>query len=517
PLSPAQRRLWLVEQLAPGGPAYHEAAGVRLTGPLDVTALRGALADVVARHAPLRTSYRTVDGEPVQVVQEWVPVECPVLDRTGADEGTAVREALAETTRRPFDLATGPVFAFRLLRFAPDHHVLVTAFHHLATDGRSYAVFTRDVSARYRARLGVRHSGAAVDDLPPLPVTYPELARGQRTDDARRAADLSYWRQVLHAAPPALVLPSDLPRPAVPSAAGRALFGTLPADLVTRLREFGRSARVTVFTALLTAFAVAVGRAGGRHDFVLGTGASNRDERAENLIGFFVDTVPLRFDLTGDPTFAELATRVQRRAADGYAHSGLPFDELVRELAPAREPGRHPLFDVAIEYETGEAFSFDLPGVTATPLTEGLAKAPVDLMVYLSHGESLRYHVEYRTEVFDEVGVRRLLDAFTRVLDQATRSPRTPLSRLTGGLDRPGPYGRVTPEPGELLHELFLRQAGRTPDAVAVVAGDVRWSYRELRDRAERLARRVAVAGVRPGDVVAVVLPRRPELVAAQL
>ncbi|HET8683590.1 MAG TPA: amino acid adenylation domain-containing protein, partial [Micromonosporaceae bacterium] len=514
PLSPAQRRLWLVEQMDPGSPAYNEAAAVRLAGPLDTAALQGALADVVARHAPLRTTYRTVDGEPVQVVHERVPVECPVVDRTGWDETDAVRQALAEESRRSFDLAEGPVFAPRLLRFSATHHVLVMAFHHLATDGRSYAVLTQDVSACYQARVA-----GGVPPLPPLPVTYPQLAREQQPDQARLEADLRYWRERLHPAPPSLVLPSDLPRPAAPSAAGRSLFETVPADVAARVRRFGRTARVTPFTTLLSAFAVTLGRAGGQDDLVIGTGASIREERCEDLVGFFVDTVPLRLSLAGDPTFGELAGRVQQAAADGYAHSGVAFDALVREVAPAREAGRNPLFDVAIEYENGGAFHFDLPGVTATPLPYGLDKAPVDLMVYVSHGEEIRCHIELRTEVLDEASVRRLFGYFRRVLDRVTADPALRLSRLAAEFDHPGRgvCGPQVPDSGELLHDLFLRQADRTPDAVAVVAGETRWSYRELRDRAQAVAGRVAAAGAGPGDVVAVLLPRRPELVVAQL
>ncbi|HET8661887.1 MAG TPA: amino acid adenylation domain-containing protein [Micromonosporaceae bacterium] len=514
PLSPAQRRLWLVEQMDPGSPAYNEAAAVRLAGPLDTAALQGALADVVARHAPLRTTYRTVDGEPVQVVHERVAVECPVVDRAGSDETGAVRQALAEESRRRFDLAGGPVFALRLLRFSATHHVLVMAFHHIATDGRSYAVLTKDVSACYRARVA-----GGVPALPPLAVTYPQLARDQQPDRARLEADLRYWRERLLPPPPSLVLPSDLPRPAVPSAAGRSLIETVPAEVAARVRQFSRAARVTPFTTLLSAFAVTLGRAGDQDDLVVGTGASIREERCEDLVGFFVDTVPLRLSLAGDPTFEELAARVQQAAADGYAHSGVAFDALVRELAPVREAGRNPLFDVAIEYENGGAFHFDLPGVTATPLPYGLDKAPVDLMVYVSHGEEIRCHIELRTEVLDEASVRRLFGYFRRVLERATAEPALRLSRLAAELDHPGRgvCGSPVADSGELLHELFLRQAERTPDAVAVVAGETRWSYRELRERAHGLASQVAAAGAGPGDIVAVLLPRRPELVAAQL
>jgi natural product biosynthesis luciferase-like monooxygenase protein/amino acid adenylation domain-containing protein len=513
PLSSAQRRLWLMERLHPGTPAYNEAAAVRLVGPLDHAALRGALSDVVERHAPLRTHYAEVDGEPRQVVRDRVAVACPVRDHAGEPEEEAVRAALAVESRRVFDLAAGPVFAFTLLRFSATRHVLVLAFHHLATDGGSYAVLTEEVSARYRAR----RTGVA-GELPPLPVTYPELAAaGDGEPDDK---DLAYWRDRLDPPPPTLVLPSDLTRPALPSAAGESVFRELPAELAQRLRRFSRDERVTPFTTLLSAFGVLLFRFTGQDDMVIGTGTSGRDERTAGLIGFFVRTLPLRLDLTGDPSFRELLARVRATAADGYEHDRVPFDALVRAVAPNREAGRHPLFDVVVEYESGGgAFAFDLPGVTAEPLPLGLAKAPVDLMVYLSHGDTLRCHVEYRTEVLDRATVDRLLDHLHRLLDVLTGAPGEPLSELAARLDDPAarPVGPRPAPAADRLHDLFLRQADRTPDAVAVADGQRRWTYRELRDRARELARRVAAHGVGPDDLVAVLLPRRPELVAAQL
>ncbi|WP_208760874.1 non-ribosomal peptide synthetase [Micromonospora orduensis] len=513
PLSPGQRRLWLAEQTHPGTPAYTEGAAVRLHGTLDPVAFRDAVQDVVDRHAPLRTTYREIDGEPRQIVHPRLEVDIPVRDHAGADEEAVVRAAMATVSGRLFDLVEGPLFAFELLRLSPTRHVLVLAFHHLATDGGSYAVLTREVSACYQARVAGR-----TPDLPPLPVSYPELTR------ARAAADepdkhLDYWLNQLDPPPPTLVLPSDRQRPALPSAAGESLFVDFPADLDERIRRFSRAEGVTPFSTLLSAFGVMLFRYSGQPDLVVGTGTSGRDENSQDLIGFFVNTLPLRLDLTGDPTFRELVARIQASAVDGYDHV-VPFDVLVHALALDRQVGHHPLFDVVVEYENGdELFTFDLPGVTATPLRVGLDKAPVDLIVYLSHRDTVHCHVEYRTEVFDRTTVRRFLDDFQRVLDQATRQPGAPLSRLATRLDAPaGELRGPRTEPlAERLHDPFVRQASRTPDAVAVVCGQTRWTYRELHRRADLLARRIAATGVGPDDVVAVLLPRRPELVAAQL
>ncbi|MDG4810864.1 amino acid adenylation domain-containing protein [Micromonospora sp. WMMD1120] len=511
PLSPGQRRLWLAEQIDPGTPAYLEGAAVRLLGTLDAVVLREALQDVVDRHGPLRTTYREIDGEPRQVVHQRWEVDLPVREHPGDEEESVVRGVLATMSTRMFDLGAGPLCAFELLRFSPTHHVLVLSFHHLATDGGSYAVLTREVSACYRARIG-----GHAPHLPPLPTSYADLARAA-TDVTEKHLD--YWLDQLDPLPPTLVLPSDRQRPAVPSAAGATLFVDLPTDLTDRIRRFSRAEGVTVFSTLLSAIGVMLFRFSGQPDLVVGTGTSGRDETCADLIGFFVDTLPLRLDLSGDPTFRELVTRVQSTAADGYDHS-VPFDVLVHALAPDRQPGRHPLFDVVVEYSGGdELFAFDLPGVTATPLRLGLDKAPVDLVIYLSHADTVRCHVEYRTDVFDGATVRRFLDDVRRILDRVTRQPGDRLSHLATRLSEPadqldGP--RVRP-PAERLHDPFVRQVARTPDAVAVVCGRTRWTYRELHRRAELLARRIAATGVGPDDIVAVLLPRRPELLAAQL
>ncbi|GAA1369515.1 type I polyketide synthase [Catellatospora chokoriensis] len=504
PLSAGQHRLWLTEQLEPGQPAYNEAAAIRLDGPLDPAVLQAALADVVARHAPLRTRYRLAGELPVQEVLSQVPVDLPVVD-CAAQEAVAVRDALARESGRVFDLAESPVFAFTLLRFGPTRHVLVMSFHHIAMDGRSYAVLAGDMSACYRARLGQAAAPA------PLPTTYPRYAREVAADPAAREAALDYWRQRLAAAPAPINVPGDRRRPPRPSAAGHSVFHELPAELTTAVRQAGRTHQVTAFTVLLSAFAVAVSRMSGQHDLVIGTGVTNRSDQTADLIGFFVDTVPMRVDVDAGQTFAALLGQVQRDAADAYTHL-LPFDQLVAALAPGREPGRHPFFDIVVEYETGGALAFDLPGVTATVLDAGLDKAPADLVLYLTHGATVRCHVEYRIDVLDEPTVRRLLALFEQILAAAVDTASLPLRELPAA--RSVLAGPVTDPVDEQLGDLFLRQAERSPGAVAVVDGATRWTYDRLRSRARELAKEL---DVQAGEIVAVALPRSPELIAAQL
>ncbi|MEV6527879.1 MupA/Atu3671 family FMN-dependent luciferase-like monooxygenase [Longispora sp. NPDC051575] len=499
PLAPGQRRLWLADQLGQSHD-YNEAVAIRLAGPLDADRLADALATVVGRHAPLRTAYREVDGEPRQFPRDSGPALIVV---NVEDEEAAVAAAMAEESRRRFDLAAGQVCAFRLLRSAPGRHVLILSFHHIGTDGSSYHVFSRELSAAYR--------GA---DLPDLPTTYPDWAAGQPPAAAK---DLGYWVDQLTPVPAPLALPrADGSRerteptgagnrlPAPPEGdgthGGRSVFLELPAGLADQVRAFGHTERATVFSTLLAAFGVAVHRMTGQREFVVGTGLANRDEGTAGLIGFFVATLPLVVRLDRAAGFRDLVRQVRGLTADAHEHGGVSFDEIVRAVNPPRVPGRGPLFDVAVEFEGEGAFALDLPGVTATPLPVGLSKAPVPLMVYLSHGATVRAHVEYQSEVFSEETVLGLWADFGDILGRALAEPGLTVAELAGDRDGVGPpEPEGAPELG-LVRRVFAAELGRP-------VGDDE-SFFELGGHsllAVRVANRLRAAGltVSPADVLA--------------
>ncbi|WP_018348941.1 hybrid non-ribosomal peptide synthetase/type I polyketide synthase [Longispora albida] len=500
PIAPGQRRLWLSEQLDPGQPSYNEAVAIQLDGPLDVAALRAGLKALTVRHHPLRTGFR--DGK--QLIYPAWPGDLTVEDQDGEAEA-AVRAAMAEESQRAFGLGAGEVFAARLLRFSPAQHVLVLSFHHLASDGWSYKVLTRDLSALYAAAV----TGEPAS-LPELPVTYAELAARQADPSP---ASLAYWRGQLSPEPPRLRLPADGAGPG--ERPGRSLFADFPAELAEQAKEFSRAEGVTLFATLLAAFAASVCRFSGQDEFVLGTGAASRPAEAADLVGFFTATLPIRADLTGDPSLRTLARQLHNTFAEAFDYA-VPFDELVRAVGPDRLPGRNPFFDVAIEFEGDGAFELELPGVTATLLRAGLDKAPLDLMVYLSHGAGgMRAHVEYTVDVLSEETVRGILGVFRQVLGRAVRHPDASLGQLLAEEGADPLAGPVSQAPEVTLGALCERWAA--DPGPAIQHGSQVWTHRELHGRATALASLVHAQGIAPGDLVAVCLPRGPELAAACL
>ncbi|WP_223268211.1 non-ribosomal peptide synthetase [Streptosporangium nondiastaticum] len=564
PLSPGQQRIWFLERMLPGRTAYNETKAIRLDGPLDVPALRAALRGLVARHEGLRTVFREAGGEPRQVVRPPAEPDFAVVDGTGRGE-EAVRETLAAESARRFDLAEGPLFVTRLVKLADDAHVLVLSLHHIVVDAASAIVLARDLSALYRSWRDGTDPG-----LPALTWSYAEHAREQAAalEGPEAAADLAYWRETLGGGLPDLALPTDRPRPAVMTSSGRSVFRTLDPELSARLRELARARRGTLFMTLLAGYAAMLHRVTGQDDIVIGTAISDRPQRAEDLLGFFVNTLALRFDVSGDPSFATLLDRVRNRALDAYDHAGVPFEAVVRELAPPRVTDRTPVFQVLAEFESSEPFRFDLPDVRATPLEAGPDKALTDFTVYFTdQPQGIRCHLEYNTDLFDPETAEGFFTTFRDVLTAAVASPDTPLSRLaqpegpapaSGDTAPSVPGGPVRAEaggpvpsaaddlapsvPGEpgvpgvpggpvpagweqgpqhpveavSVHELVARRAAAAPGATAVVDGDQVLTYGQLEERAGRLAAVLRERGA-DGAPVALWLPRSAGLVVAML
>ncbi|TQN27626.1 amino acid adenylation domain-containing protein/natural product biosynthesis luciferase-like monooxygenase protein [Haloactinospora alba] len=520
PLSFAQQRIWFLERMLPGRSTYKEVKAIDLDGPLDTNALRAAVQHMADRHPALRTVFHDTGGEPRQVVLGRVAVPCPVVERAGDSVESALREVTAEEGNHPFDLENGPLIRARLLRFSDTHHVLVLAMHHIVIDSLSALVLTRELSETYRASAEGR-----APDLPELTTTYTRHAREQRAavDGGSAEESLRYWTNQLAGPLPELRLPFDRPRPQVPVSPGGSLFHLLPRDLSERLREFSRGQRATLFTTLLAGLGEVLHRFSGQDDILVGTPVAGRPEGTGDLVGFFANTLALRLDLAGDPTFADLVTRTRTTLLDAQDHEDAPFEEVVRRVAPERDPGRTPVFQVMVEFENEPVFEFDLPGVEARLLNAGVEKAPFDLTLYLENRpEGVQCHLEYNTDVFDPATARRLLDYLHTTLDAAVAEPEAPLS-ATGGLTEGDRrfllehQARPAPPPEECLHQRVERQVAATPDATAVLSGDETWTYRELNAAANQLAHRLRAAGVRPDDSVGVLVSRSPRLVVALL
>ncbi len=519
PLSAGQRGLWTFERTFPGRHAYNEIQAIRLDGPIDTRALQAGLERLVARHGQLRTVFREVRGEPRQFTLPEAPADFAVLDRTGAaDEAEAIREVMAEQSRHRFDLEKVPPFVSRLVRLDAARHVLVLAFHHIVVDATSAAVIARDLSVLYQAeRTGT------TPRLPGLTRTYPELAAsGDETDGVHEG--LAYWREVLAGELPSLEAPHDRPRPEEMTFEGHGIFHTLDAALSDRLRALGRERRCTLFMTLLAGYAAMLHAVTGQDDVIIGTPVDARPRGAEDVVGFFLNTIALRLDLSGDPDFGTLLDRIRGAALDAYDHADVPFEAVVRAVAPPPRIDRTPVFQAFAEFEKGEPIRLELPGVRATVLDVGPDRAVTDLtMAFIDRPEGIRCQLEYSGDLFDAATAEGFLRRFREILDRAVEAPDTPLSLLAAAdVDDVPPEwqdGPAVPVEKVTVHELVARRTAEAPDRPAVIHGDTVLTYAELDERAGRLSAmiRERVGDPPPDALLALWIPRSPELIVAML
>ncbi|MEU4565000.1 amino acid adenylation domain-containing protein [Actinoplanes sp. NPDC023936] len=519
PLSFQQRRLWFLDRLhgAETG-AHNMAIALRLTGPLDVSALDRAVHLIRARHEALRTVIVADDGEPVQVVEPVDEQPIEIVD-VAADQ---LDEFITGRARIPFDLRR-PLLRVVLARLAADRHVLVLTVHHIIADGWSGGVLATELAEAYGTLAAGREPR-----LPRLPVQYGDFAAWQRGYLAGPVLDrqLAYWTDRLAGAPTVSDLPTDRPRPAVQTHRGDTYHFDLPSDLDAGLREFARSEQVSPFMLGLAVFAVVLHRWSGQDDLVIGTPVANRTRpELENLFGFFANTLALRTTLTGDPGLRELLGRIRTGISADFAHQDVPFEMLVDALRPARDLSRHPLFQTLFSWQDEPMRPFTTGGLTVTPIPQHSGNAQFDLSLYAHRGDQGVFCIiEYATDLFDRATVQALAGQFTVALRHAIADPERPVSRLP--LMDDGTRRRILTEwndtavpvpSGARMHQLIEEQAGRTPDVVAVVDAGGRHTYRELDLRAESVADRLRRAGAGPGSLVGVCLPRRFDLVASIL
>ncbi|MFD4658682.1 condensation domain-containing protein [Kitasatospora sp. NPDC058444] len=443
-LSFAQQRLWFLDRLRPGRPDHNVPTAVRLRGPLDEGALVRALTEVVRRHEVLRG--RIVDSEdgPRHVTEPVGTFAPTVTDLTHTSAERAwqrARELVAADLATPFDLGTAPMLRARLIRVAPDDHLLLLVIHHIACDGWSLSVLWQEFSAGYGAAVAGRPIALA-----DLPVQYADFADWQRShqDGPALLNQLAYWRERLAGLSPS-VLPTDRPRPAVWSGRGDQVEIEIPAELADRVRELGRAHEVTPFMALLAAFQVLLARCTGQAEVTVGTPISGRTRiEVEPLVGFFVNTLVLRTDLSGDPGFTDVLARVRRGAVEAYAHQDVPFERLVQELRPERDLGQHPLVTVMFQLEDPPALPSGLPGleVSGHRIPNDVAKFDIEVSM-TDHGDRFTGVVRYAADLFDRDTVRRLSEGFGALLGHLVGSPEQPISawQTPDGL----PVGRSAP------------------------------------------------------------------------
>ncbi len=526
PLSFAQQRLWFLDQLEPNSSLYNIHAAFRVQGALDRRALQAALDGLVVRHEALRTTFAAPDGQPVQVVGAPRRVPLAVVDLTDQSESdpeAACQQHLAAEVRRPFNLSRDLMLRAMLVRLKEGEHVLLVVLHHIASDGWSMGVCWRELSRLYAAAVGGRPHG-----LPDLPIQYADYAIWQRQwlQGDVLDAQLAYWRGRLAGAPASLELPTDRARPAVQTVRGAHRTRTLPPALHEALETFSRQAGATLFMALLAGFQALLTRYTEQEDIVVGSPIAGRTRvETEGLIGFFVNTLALRTDLTGNPPFRELLGRVREGCLEAYAHQELPFEKLVEELQPTRTLSQSPLFQVMFVLQNAPRTALALAGLTLTPfrIESGTAKFDLTLSVTATDA-GLQATVEYNADLFDAATLDRFLGHYQTLLEGAVAAPDRPLSELPllTAAERHQLFvewnATATAYPRQAcIHTLFEAQVARTPEAVAVVWDEQSLTYAELNRRANRVAHHLRRIGVARGRFVGVFMNRSPELIVALL
>jgi amino acid adenylation domain-containing protein len=523
-LSFAQQRLWFLDQLMPGSSVYNIPAPVRLTGPLDLAALKRGFEEIIRRHESLRIKFITIDGQPFQVVTPHAP-----LDLKAVDLGSLPKEQQEDEIKRvanleaqvPFDLSTGPLLRVTLVKLAGDDHVLLSTMHHIISDGWSMGIFIREIAALYSAFAYGKPSPLAA-----LRIQYPDFAEWQREwlKGERLETQLAYWKKQLEDAP-VLELPADRARPPFQTFKGARQATVLSKELTQGLKKLSQQQDCTLFMALLAGFQTLLYRYTGQEDISIGSAIANRPEaELEGLIGLFANTLVLRTDLSGNPTFKELLNRVQKISREAYAHQDLPFEQLVDELQPQRDLVRNPLFQVMFVLQNTPIASFDVANLRLRGVNIDSGFAKFDLWLSMLEGQGMLWtNLEYSTDLFDESTIIRMIGHLKTLLEGAVANPESRLSDLplltedehhwlARWNDTAADYGS-----DKCLHNLFEDQANRTPDMEAVSFERERLTYRELNERANQIAHHLIASGVGPDVLVGICAERSIEMVAGML
>ncbi len=523
PASFAQRRLWFIEQVEATAGAYNVSIGLRLTGVLDRPALTAAFTALEERHEILRTTFVMEHGELAQVVRppRPFPIQFETLEGEGSE--AALRGRLESETSRPFDLRRGPLIRAALFRLGPADHALAITMHHSIVDAWSIDILVKELGAAYG-----RLARGEAPSLPPLPIQYADYAVWQQEGLNREEMErqLQYWRKQLAAPLPVLELPTDRARPASQTYHGDRLGIDIPARTTEALRRLARESNTTLFMALLATYQVFLRRHSGQSDLVVGTPITGRNHpETAGLIGFFLNMLAIRTDLSGNPGFRDFLVRVRQGVLEAYAVQDIPFEKLVESLRVPRDWSRHPVFQaVFVLHEKAEAVAaFGTVVAERLPIPQS-GTSKFDLLLSLSDaGTTLRAEFEYNTDLFDRASVERMAERYRLLLDGIATAPDRPIDALDllphgERLLLDAWSGSATPYPRDAtIPDLFEAQARGTPQAIALSCGDQSLSYRALDERANRLAQHLRAAGVTAGAPVGVSVGRSPDMVVALL
>ncbi|MDZ7967791.1 MAG: amino acid adenylation domain-containing protein [Nostoc sp. DedSLP03] len=534
PLSFAQERLWLLNQLEPDSPFYNEQTAIKLHGQLNVVALEQSFNKIIARHEVLRTNFRTINEQPVQVIADSLTLSVPVVDLTELPESErAIAWQKLATTElaQPFDLASSALIRACVVKFTELEHAFILTVHHIIVDGWSTGILMRELATIYSAICN-----NLSPKLPELPIQYADFAIWQRQWLQKEVlqTQLDYWKQQLKNAPTLLELPTDRPRPAIQTYRGAVQYIELSSELSQAIANFSRQEGASLFMTLFCAYVTLLYRYTGSDDIVVGTPIANRDHlELEGLIGFFVNTLVLRTDLSGNPSFGQLLSRVRQMTLEAYAHPDLPFEELVKALQPQRNLSHTPLFQVMFVLQNAPISEVELAGLTISSLPVESATAKFDLTLSLQNtGTSTTLSTstglvgmwQYNADLFDAGTIERMSGHFVTLLSGIVANPQERIAQLplltaveqqqllvdwnNTWLDYPS---------DKCIHQLFEEQVERTPDAVAVVFENQQLTYHQLNCRANQLAHYLCSLGVKPDVLVGICVERSLEMVIGLL
>lgn len=526
PLSYGQQRLWFLNRLNPDSPVYNIPAAFRLEGRLDIASLERALNAIIERHEILRTSFETVDGQPLQIVSPSIHFKIPQTDLSHLPESEREAEArklATEDAWLPFDLKRSPLLRARLLKLGESEHVALFTLHHIISDGWSSGVFLSELAALYKP-----FSDDAPPELPGLPIQYADFAQWERdwAQSGGLDAQLSYWKQQLEGCPSLLELGPARPRPPVQTNNGARQEARLSREIIEPLKELSRQQHVTLFTTLLAAFQTLLGKYSGQDDIIVGTPVANRSlVETEGLIGFFVNTLAMRTRLDGNPTFIDLIQRTREVTLGAYANQQLPFDKLVEELLPERNLSHSPLFQVLFDLQNVPQQPLKLAGLKPSILEFENSTTKFDLALSLQQqGDELGGTLQYNVDLFDSSTIARLLEHFRNLLVEIGANPQKRLSEFDVMNDAErrmvlSEWNRTDTDfsAEKCIHEIIEEQAARRPEATAVKFEQQELSYKDLNARANQLARHLRKLGLGPDQLAAVFMERSPEMIVAWL
>ncbi|PHM27177.1 non-ribosomal peptide synthetase [Xenorhabdus ehlersii] len=525
PLSFAQQRLWFLAQFEGVSDTYHIPLALRLRGQLDIHAWQQALNHLFARHEALRSVFITVNEQPqVELLPTEFGLPMKKYDlRKALEVDEQLKRLREQEAKMPFNLACGPLIRSVLIQLTDDEYVFLLTQHHIVSDGWSLGILKSELSALYSACLNQQP-----DPLPPLMIQYPDYAAWQRQwlSAERVQVQSDYWRMVLADAPVLLDLPTDRPRPPEQLFAGNLWPINLDADLTASLKRLSEQQGVTLFMTLLSAWSIVLSRLSGQDDVVIGTPSAGRSrQEVESLIGFFVNTLALRIDLSGEPNVTELLARVRQTALAAQEHQDLPFEQVVEIVQPPRRLAHTPLFQVMFAWQSNEIVEWKLPGLTISPIDQAFDVVKFDLELNLFEEEDrVVGYLGYSTTLFDQSTIERHVEYLHTILQAMVADIQQPV----GEMNILAPVERqllletwnatVTPYPEQLcVHQLIEQQADRTPDAIAVRYENQTLSYAELNTRANRLAHQLVALGVIPDQPVAICVTRSLERIVGLL